>query len=159
MSREQTDDFFTIDQNALDREWLRQPKLYHEYAVQLADARQKLEQQKTAVDVCRAEIDQRVRANPEEHCPNGKATESAIASVIETDPFYKKAVRLMQNARHAVDILVAAVETLDQRKKALENLVQLRLADYFSEPRGPRNSREFVEGETKRRVRRAVADG
>ena len=46
--------------------------------------------------------------------------------------------RIVIDLGHKVGMLEAAIKTLDNRKKALEDAVQLRLSDYFSEPKKPR---------------------
>lgn len=131
-------DFYEIDKNQLDREWVNQPKLYYKYARRLADSRAESEQAKTAADVARAVADAEIRGTPAKFGIE-KVTEAAVAAAVITHPAYQTAVERMQRARHAVDIVQSAVTTLDHRKKALESLVDLRLADYFSEPRASRS--------------------
>jgi DNA repair ATPase RecN len=135
-------DFFLIDPNALDREWIAQPALYHEYATKLADAKRAAEQAKTAVDVVWATVETAVRETPAKYGIE-KVTEAAVKAAVSTHRKYAAAIQAAIDAKHAVDILQAAVNTLDHRKRALENLVDLRLADYFSEPRNkPRGDKE-----------------
>ena len=68
---------FTIDEMALDKEWLGQADLYHSYAVQLADARYELDEAKREQDVTEADLSLQIREDPEAYdCP--KVTESAI---------------------------------------------------------------------------------
>ena len=141
MAREREPDFFEIDPNELDREWVRQPGLYHKYAVDLADARRDFEQAKTALDIAAADVDSVIRSKPEKFGLE-KVTESGVKAAVLSSREYKSATDAVHAARHRVDVLQAAVTTLDHRKKALENLVDLRLANYFSEPRAgtPRGS-------------------
>jgi hypothetical protein len=148
-------DFFDIDVNALDREWVNQPALYHKYALRLADARRKLEQVKTASEISNAELDADIRARPEKYGIE-KVTEAAIKSGIMCAPAYIAASKEVIDAKHAVDVLAAAVATVDHRKRALENLVDLRLADYFSEPRHKRGNGEKINEANARRARRPI---
>jgi hypothetical protein len=148
-------DFFQIDPNALDREWVQQPALYHKYAVRLANARRDAEQAETLIDVVYAELDAAIRANPEKYGV-AKITEPSVKAAILGHRKYKAATAAHIEAKHAAGILQAAVSTMDHRKRAFENLVDLRLADYFSEPRTT-SGREQYDRAKKRQARRPVA--
>lgn len=137
-------DFFEIDPLALDEAWLEQPKLYHDYALKLADAREALERAKSQRDVITAEVDLAIRQDPQSHGLNS-TTEKAIERVLTVHERIKEATDKVLKAKHRVDILQANIETLDHRKKALENMVQLLSMDYFASPRAEGSSREAVE--------------
>ena len=141
-------EFFDLDANRLDQEWLNQPKLYHEYATKLADARRDHEQAKANLKLVESEARLRIRKNPTQY-DLPKATEGAIEEVVVTQPDYRKALHKMLEAKHASEVLQATVDALDHRKKALEKLVELRLHDYYAEPRvrdrGSDNGRAFRE--------------
>lgn len=126
--------FYEIDQHNLDKEWVDQPKYYHEYAIKLADARHKLEEAKGELEVVIAELDNAIRREPEEYDLE-KPTEPAIKATIYKQSEYQYALDTVNDAKRDVGIYQAAIDTLDHRKKALENLVRLFLADYFSDPR------------------------
>lgn len=130
-------DFFDLDSNRLDGEWLNQPRLYHENALKLADARAELERAKSHRDVVAAELDREIRLDPAAFDIAGKVTEGAITNTILLQKRHRLAEEQVIQAKHTVDVLVAVVEALDHRKKALENLVQLEARDYFSAPRAP----------------------
>jgi len=129
-------DFFNIDQNTLDTEWVAQPKVFYEYAIKLADARRDLEQSKAALDVVRAELDSKIRINPDSFGVL-KVTETVISNTIITQTGYQDSLDDMLTAKHNVDILQAAVNALDHRKSALERLVSLHGQNYFSTPKAP----------------------
>ena len=131
-------DTFDLDPHRLDEEWCRQPKMYHEQAVALADARKEHEQSKTERDLVAAEVDKDVRLHPSKYGLE-KLTEEPIKKAVLMSKEYRKADTNVIEARHSMDIIQADLDTLDHRKKALENLVQLFLADYFSSPRTPKN--------------------
>ena len=48
-------DFFKLDKNALDEEWINQPGLYFTYAKKLADAKESLEINKANYELAMAE--------------------------------------------------------------------------------------------------------
>jgi len=130
-------DFFDIDINRLDEEWINQPKIFFKYASQLADARRKLEEAKAELDVIRAEIDLDIRSNPTNYFGNkiGKTTESLITSTILQQSKYQEALLSFRKRKHRIDILQAAVNALDHRKSALERLVSLHGQNYFATPK------------------------
>jgi len=134
-----------IDEHNLEREWTRQPTLYFRWAQQAADARLAMDEAKATVEIARAEVDSEVRADPERFGINGKLTEKAVEATISQSTACIGAVRRFGKAKHRYDIMSALVSALEQRKSALENLVRLHLANYYSEPRTPKEHREELE--------------
>jgi hypothetical protein len=149
-------DFFAIDQNNLDSEWVNQPKLCRRYSERLADAQRDLEQAETKLEVVDADLDYRIRKKA--GSGEKKPTEAAIKNQLIRSIEHIEAVAKIQKLRHRVGILRAAVKTVDHRKTALENLVDLRLADYFSEPRVRKTNREAEHQRSKDRARRPAND-
>lgn len=143
----------SIDMDMLDHEWLGQPKLFLKYATKLADAKKDLDVAKSSLDVVEAETNLMIREDPEKHI-SSKVTETSIKSAVLLHPDYMAAQRRLTKARHRVDVLQAAVTALDQRKKALENLVALHGQSYFASPRAPEGSRETVKEMEKRAILR-----
>lgn len=123
----------SIDPMRLDYEWVRQPALYHEYSVKVAEARRDADRAKAKVDVAKAEAELDIRANPKEY-GHEKVTEALVTALVAVHPQVKAAVRSHLDAKHDADILQAAVNALDHKKRALENLVELHGRDYFSQP-------------------------
>ncbi len=125
--------FFDIDQLALDREWMDQPGLFFQYAKLLADAKRKLDESKSFLEVVKANMSRNVRDNPAAHQVT-KITEGAITGAVTSSSVVQEAVKSVTENRHSVDVLTAAVTAMDHRKKALENLVYLHGQNYFSTP-------------------------
>lgn len=151
-----------IDEHNLEREWTRQPKLFFRWAREAADARLTVDEAKAALEIVRAEVDSEVRSDPEGHGIDGKVTEKMVEAVVVQATVCIAAVRKLAKAKHRYDVLCALVSALEQRKSALEYLVRLRLSDYYSEPRVPKESREGMEEMQKDRafrVRRGKEDG
>lgn len=142
--------FFELDKNRLDMEWARQPGLYHEYALILADARKEHEQAKADKELVEAEQSKKIRENPESFGLE-RVTEAGLEKAVGLTREYRAVVKRVIDAKHAVDVAEAVVWTLEHRKKALENLVTLRMADYYSEPRGPKGvSRDQLDSAKRR---------
>ena len=126
-------DFFQLDQNELDKEWVNQPGLYFRYASELAAARHELEKIKAEKELTIAELDRDVRRNPQQFGLE-KTTETTVQHTIVVQKRYQEVNDAFLRALHDVDVCKVAVDTLDHRKKALENSVSLWLANYFSKP-------------------------
>lgn len=148
-------EFFDLDPNRLDQEWVEQPGLYHKYALLLAEASQRVAEAKAQLEITEADVEKSVRDNPVMFGID-KVTEGAIKIRVA---LHQRVIdvkdRLIQ-AKYEEDVAQAAVRTLDHRKKALEDLVQLRLADYFSEPRVKGQAREKMATASKNRTDRRV---
>lgn len=150
-------DFFELDPNRLDEEWCNQPRLYHAYATKLAHARKTHEEAKASRDIVSAEIEMDVRKNPEKY-GLAKITEESVKKAVTLSSRYALANQEVIETRHDMDVVQAAVDTLDHRKKALENLVQLWSQNYFSEPKKPKLSQEKQE-ELDEKIKRQTRRG
>jgi hypothetical protein len=152
--------FLSIDEDRLDEEWLRQPELYNDYAVRLADARLEFDEAKIALDLMESEVAAKIRLKPERAgLDPDKLSEKAIASAIPKDPEFRKAQRALLDARHSMDVAQAAVTALEHKKRALTMLVELHGQNYFSTPARPktqmgREAHESLQEKAKAAVRR-----
>src|SRR4051812_8934052 len=113
------DSFFEIDLYNLDLECQKQPKIFYEHAITLADARQDYERAKSQRDVIEAELDRDMRLNPETY-DLAKITEPALAKAILLEGRYQKANELVIISKHSMDIAQAAVDALDHKKYAIQ---------------------------------------
>ncbi len=127
-------DFFTIDPEKLDEQWFRFARDYYEHACLLADAREEYERMKSRREVIAAELDRDIRQQPDTYGV-AKITEAVIEKTVLLQKRFRKADEDVIIAKHNVDIMQAAIEAMDGKKKGLENAVRLRLAAYSAEPR------------------------
>ena len=134
----------TIDDTALDVEWLGQPSLMLKYARHAASARMELDKAKEAVDLAKAELDKEIRSAPEDFGIE-KITEATVIAAIITHDRYKKINEQLILAKFESDIAQGAVRAFDARKDALENLVKLHGQQYFAGPSMPRDLHWEVE--------------
>lgn len=142
-----------IDHNALDLEWIEQPKNFLLISTELADEKKLLEKLKLRADVTESEVAKNVRDNPDKYGLS-KVTEAGIKSAVAGSDEMKKALQRIIDKKHDVDILQSAVTAMDHRKRALENLVTLHGQQYFSSPKEPRDlDAEFLKDSKKRRAR------
>lgn len=151
---EPEESILAIDTTVLDKEWINQPRLFFRYAKELADAKQKLEEANANVKLVIAEADKKVRFAVSDQ--EKKPPEAAIAQQISRRKEVKAAEQDALIAKHQVDVLYAAVNALEHRKSALENLVKLHGQNYFSTPRADGDNKEVVAD---LRMRRSAKKG
>lgn len=128
------DDVLTIDPLRLDREVIRQPQLYHQYATALADARLLLDMAASKLKVMEAELGAKIRKDPESYHVD-KVTEASVAGCILMRPNYQAQQVVMQKARHKLDVLQAMVTALDHKKRSVTLMVDLHGMNYFADPK------------------------
>lgn len=137
MKTEKDFDYFEIDPDQLREEWLLQVKVFRKHALELAGKRADYERAKARLAVVEAELDYEIRLEPEKF-KVGHITEPVVKRTIILQPAHKKAVEDCIKAKHEMDISQADVDTLEQKKRALENAVRLHLSVFWSDPQvGP----------------------
>ncbi len=127
-----------IDPDALDVEWLNQPRVFMKYSEMVAQAKLEVDMAKEDLDVVKAELDRDIRSNPEAF-GIAKIVEAVVTNTIILQVKYAEANTILFQAKYKAEILASAVKAFDQRKKALENLVTLFGQSYFAGPKEPRN--------------------
>lgn len=149
MSKHYKDDL-EIDINSLDHEWEKQPVLYMQHAEELAEANRERDTQKQKLEIVTAELSKAARTDPDIAVEIGKLTENSIHNWIVTQEEYQEAQNNLNEASYEAAILASMVRALEQRKSALENLVKLSLAGYFSTPSEPGMDAKQQETKSKR---------
>lgn len=135
----------SIDESALDVEWLDQASLTMRYGRYEADCRKDLDHAKAKLEIVEAELDQDIRTNPEKYGLE-KITETAISKVITNSPEQAKAQEKVREAAYELNMAQAAMKAIYAKKDALENLVRLHGQQYFAGPSIPRNlSKEWED--------------
>lgn len=138
-----------ISEHDLDVEWLEQPRLMIKYGENAARAKREADHAKEAVEVKKAELDRDIRADPEKYGIS-KITETVVQNTISLQDEYQEAMTKYINAKHEFDMARYAVQAMQDRKEALENLVKLHGQMYFAGPSAPRdlsNERQKREAE------------
>lgn len=132
--RDDEADLFEPDKNRLDEELVLQPKLYHRAADELAEAKNGLRIAEFRSEQVKVELNLKVRKDPKAFGCD-KLTEDVVKNAVLAQEEYKSAKTAEIKAQYKVDRLVAKVRAFEHRKSSIEELVALRLADYFGEPR------------------------
>ena len=120
-----------IDKYSLDLEFEKHPMLYHEFALDMINAEDERDRAKDQLELFRAELDVAIRHDPKAFHIE-KLTEAAIISTILKIEKFKIAQDYFNTCVSSVRILKIAVESINQKKTALENLVKLYLGEYYS---------------------------
>lgn len=147
---EEASSILNIDEFRLVKEWKGQPSLYGKFAAAFARAKAFVEVKKAALEQVDAKLARRIRSDPEAF-EVGKITEAAILEVIQSNPKHIAANDELIQAKYYSSMLQGFVEALDHRKKGLESLTQLRLNEFYSEPR-------LKSGKGKAEVEEALAN-
>lgn len=140
-----------IDENALDVEWLEQPSLMGKYTANLAKTRRRYDEAQEKVSIIKAHLERAIRKDPEKFDLE-KVTESAIQSAILVQEKFQEANQKVIEARYENQMAQGAVQAVEQRKQALENLIRLLGLNYFA---GPTISRDLL---SERQQRARVAE-
>lgn len=150
--QQQEDMILDIDENDLDREWCKQPRLYHTYAVELAYSRKALDEAEAQFKAIKATLDGLIRADPDSFNLEEKPKEAAVAAAIILQDDYINAQKKVIDTQYKVNLLFGMIGALDNKKAALENLVRLHGQDYFSTPRSDAIGQKRLESERSDKV-------
>lgn len=143
-------DFLEVDLGALDQEWLLQPRLMGEWMDKLADAKAEHSSAEANAKVVWAETALEVRKDPGSFGLD-KITEKLVEQVADSHPDVIAAQQAAIDAKHVVDVLSGVTRSLEHKKHALQDLVELQGRDYFSSPKA---SSEEAKNTEKRIARR-----
>jgi len=154
------EDDLSIDESALDVEWLDQPQLMFKYARHCAELEKLSDEAKDKLEFVGAEIEKDIRSNPDKY-GLAKITDAVVASTIVLQKRYKDALEEYNKAKFDAKVAGGAVRSFDQRKTALEKLVQLNGQQYFAGPTVPRNLYEEYKAKKEKReqIKRTVSAG
>jgi response regulator RpfG family c-di-GMP phosphodiesterase len=135
---------FVVDETRLAEEWIAHPQRVFEYAQFAANARASLDEAKRKDEVIRAEVGLTVRRHPEDYGLS-KVTEGLIESIIITDKDVQESAKKIIEYKHKLDVIMAAVTAMENKKKALECIVQLHATAYFANPRNPESLESKID--------------
>lgn len=146
----------SVDRDRLDEDWEKQADFSWEFGEQLANAKLELDTLKGELEVIKAELDLKIRRDPERYLQTEKITESAVKAYVTLSKKVQRKETEIIEKKHEIDILTSYLKSIDDKKRALEKLVDLHGQNYFAKPRAPEHSREAMESIERRNVRRGV---
>jgi len=142
-----------IDRHDLEEEWLKQPVLFHKWAVENTNCYRQVEILKRKLEIARAEADERARQSlggAEE-----RITETKVLRLVNTDSQVMRVQDDLSLANAVMADAAAMRDALGHKKTSLEFLTRLQLSDWNAEPRIPVRDREVPND----RTRNALVDG
>lgn len=122
-----------INEHDLEEEWINQPSLYLYYAEAHADAIHIRDMKKAQAEYVYATMYSEVKSNWDKYFDT-KPTEAAIKEHVLSSAEYRRALKAFINASKDANLMLGAKTAFDHRKRALENLVSLKIAGFHSEP-------------------------
>lgn len=142
-------------------EWKRQQSLTRAAGRSKADAKHALSQAKAKLKVLGARLKREVRTDPQKFgldpvtFRDGKITVDAVNAAVEINGEYREQEAQIRRLEWEEDICGVEVAANVDRRKALENLVQLLSIEYHSE-REPKPLSPAAAEELKNREKRAI---
>lgn len=128
---------FDVNEDDLFGDWVKQSTLVFHYGRELAKARKRSKRQTAAIKLYSAKLSLKIRMNYGDHGLS-RLTEDGVKAVLAMDETLIEMQDGLVQAEYEVDVLEeAAMKSLLDKRKALENLVQMELEDYRSQ-REPR---------------------
>lgn len=127
-----------INPGQLDVEVVRQADLFFKWAERSIRARSQYEGIQLERQILVAGLQGKIRNDPEKYGV-GKITEAAVDAAITLDEEVQAIDEKVTAARIDLQLLEAAVKTMDSKKKMLELLVTLHGQQYFAGPSVPRD--------------------
>lgn len=150
---------FDIDLNDLAGEWQRQPGYSRAAGLREADARHEHTHAKTVLAVTDARLYLEIRNDPAGHGLRDKPTKDEIDAAVTTHQEHCDAVLAVNNAQYAWDVAKADTVAFIDRRKALENEVELLALNYRSEAEPRALSEEAQRVVSARQRTRVLGDG
>ncbi len=148
---EETLALFDVDKNHLVEEFTVHPKRYGTCAHRLAEARKDVGEADAALAVVKAELTLRFRKDPERY-GFPKATDSVVDAYVISHSRFRTAQAAVLAAKHKMNLLQAAVNTLEQRKACIEALLKLLLGEFWAMPKLPNEIKANLSRERRTRV-------
>lgn len=103
-------------------EWRKQMMLYQLYAERSAYADDRCDRIKAKRDLVAADLDFDIRKNPEKYEIKSTSND-VVASTVLRQPQYQEALKMYHDAKRDAAICRIAVDVMEQKKRAMENLI------------------------------------
>jgi len=132
--QEYREQFISIDPADLQNEWLQFPSLYDRASQAVADEEQQLDAVKLLADQMKAEMGLNLKQDFKDYGFDKTPTAGDMDNYIQNDTNYKNVRKEILMFNQSVQEAKNFLRALDMKKKALEQLVTLYIANYFSVP-------------------------
>ncbi len=125
----------TLDADNLEQEWTDHPGAVHWVNIQWAEALRERKFAEFDLESVLAREDVALRTAFDN--AGKKTTETEIKRLLLANSACREAAQKRDEAAHIQHLVESERTALDHKKSALENIVKLRLSDWYSEPKGP----------------------
>lgn len=125
---------FFINEENLDEDWKNQAVIFAEFFKKYAHYARKRADLKRKMKVRHADLNMKIRKNPELYLKGVKPTESAFEAFVDLDKEYNDLHKLMIDAEYFVNLYDGAMSAMGDKRKALEYFGFREYARYHSEP-------------------------
>lgn len=128
-----------IDPDKLDEEIFSQPGLYMKFSEIYSEAERKRETLKNKLGILEADLDFKIRSKPEIFGLKSlkSVTESLVKNTIQRQEEIQTLNERIIQANYDLNIVKAAITSLEHKKKMLEKAVDLYNGQYFSPIKAP----------------------
>lgn len=150
--RSYTEDL-NIDKDSLEIEWEKQPRLFIYWAEREVDAQEERDKAQRNMSVIKAEMDAKVRKDPEKYGIDNGIKEAAVSSAIVNSKEYKEAELKFIEATKNARLLSASVVAFDHKKRALTKLTDLWISGYYGSGGVPKEMKESINKKVDEKVR------
>lgn len=150
MDRERIEAALTLDPYSLDKHWVEHPANVLYFTTAAVDAERVLAQLKLKKDILVANLDAELRNNSSE-----RVTEAVLRNYVVRQDSYQEIEDEIIEAEYEVNMLKAAVRSLEHMRKGLEKLVDLHMINWFSEPRSPIGA-DLVQEQVHEKLRKSL---
>lgn len=142
----------SIDKYNIDTEILEQSQRSYDWAKKAAIAETERDDAKDKYDLVVVEIEELIRSDPERYTQNGKDTEGAIKSAVNSHPKVKRALRRFQKKRKIFKILTIADKKFEMRKRMIEAYLYHIHRMMDGDPKVPRKYEKRFADETRSNI-------
>lgn len=149
----------SIDPNRLDAEWIKLPGLYFKYREEADYLDSLARKKKMQIEYEGSQLDASVRLDPRQYLGVEKPTEAQVRCFIEGNENIFKLKEEMFEIEKKKKLVISACSSLEMKRDALKNLVQLLNGEYFSTKRIDGVMTPFVDNEkqtVQRNIRREI---
>lgn len=134
--REIKSTYFKIDENNLEKEWIRIPCEIFYWSKMISELRKKRNDMDYKLEFMEAEAETKIRSNPEDYNIS-KITESVVKSTIALQPEIRAFKEQMHEVTMELMIANGALDATNAMKAALPDLIKLKMANLYSDPKEP----------------------
>jgi len=140
----------SIDKDALDKELVTYSEVFMKWSEYLAEAMAERDDKRSEIEIKKAQLDKEIRVAPKDFGLE-KVTESAISNVITENEKIQELNKEYAEFVKRVNILSAARDAMNHKRRMLEKVVELFLAGYWSDPKLRKESKNELDMKMRRR--------